>query len=205
MSVEKEIDKVLNKFGNINGHADRVISDLIRFIEDINTEFRQGEIAIAGGHKQNMCLLFAAPDGYELTKHQKDVVKQAMTKIKDTVSRLATDHRDLHGTVSKVGKAIDRNFVPDFGATSREDVFNTPEKIRLINKVICEHFCRHGLSEVAQELAKVSETIDALLFVCATVLLFVYLLAYSTIVFLLDLPTEQLFFCFVSAVCLPAC
>lgn len=79
-----------------------------------------------------------------------------MTKIKDTVSRLATDHRDLHGTVSKVGKAIDRNFVPDFASTSRDDVFNTPEKISLINKVICEHFCRHGLPEVAQELAKVS-------------------------------------------------
>lgn len=78
-----------------------------------------------------------------------------MTKVKETVSRLATDHRDLHGTVSKVGKAIDRNFVTDFSATSREDVFGTPEKINLINKVICEHFCRHGLREVAQELAKV--------------------------------------------------
>lgn len=105
-----------------------------------------------------MLLLFiilTAPDGYELSKYQKEVLKQAMTKIKDTVSRLATDHRDLHGTVSKVGKAIDRNFVPDFAATSRDDVFNTPEKIQMINKVICEHFCRHGLHEVADELAKV--------------------------------------------------
>lgn len=100
-------------------------------------------------------MLIAAPDGYELSKYQKEVLKQAMTRIKETVSRLASDHRDLHGTVSKVGKAIDRNFVPDFAATSRDDVFNTPEKINLINKVICEHFCRHGLQEVAQELAKV--------------------------------------------------
>lgn len=43
MAVEKEVDKVLSKFGNINEHADRVISDLISFIEDINTELRQGE------------------------------------------------------------------------------------------------------------------------------------------------------------------
>lgn len=43
MAVEKEIDKVLNKFGNINEHADRIISDLITFIEDINTELQQGE------------------------------------------------------------------------------------------------------------------------------------------------------------------
>jgi hypothetical protein len=31
--------------------------------------------------------------------------------------------RELHSTVSKVGKAIDRNFVSDFDSTSREDVF----------------------------------------------------------------------------------
>lgn len=43
MAVEKEVDKVLSKFGNINEHADRIISDLISFIEDINTELRQGE------------------------------------------------------------------------------------------------------------------------------------------------------------------
>lgn len=103
-----------------------------------------------------MPVVIAAPDGYELSKYQKEVVKQSMVKLKDTVTRLASDHRDLHGAVSKVGKAIDRNFVPDFAATSREDVFNTPEKIRLINKVICEHFCRHGMQEVAQELAKVN-------------------------------------------------
>lgn len=31
-----------------------------------------------------------------------------MNKIREAVQRLATDHRDLHSTVSKVGKAIDR-------------------------------------------------------------------------------------------------
>lgn len=46
MAVEKEIDKVLSKFGNINEHADRIITDLITFIEDINTELRQGELCI---------------------------------------------------------------------------------------------------------------------------------------------------------------
>lgn len=78
-----------------------------------------------------------------------------MTKAKETVSRLATDHRDLHSTVSKVGKAIDRNFVSDFAATSREEVFNNSYKIELINKVICQHFYRQGMHDVADELAKV--------------------------------------------------
>lgn len=78
-----------------------------------------------------------------------------MTKVKETVLRLATDHRDLHSTVSKVGKAIDRNFVSDFTATSREDVFASPAKINLLNKIICQHFYRQGMQDVAEALAKV--------------------------------------------------
>jgi len=31
-----------------------------------------------------------------------------MDKVRETVQLLAGDHRDLHSTVSKVGKAIDR-------------------------------------------------------------------------------------------------
>lgn len=42
-AVEKEIDKVLSKFGNINEHADKIITDLIKFIENINTELQQGK------------------------------------------------------------------------------------------------------------------------------------------------------------------
>lgn len=103
-------------------------------------------------------------------------MKQAASKVKDTVQRLASDHRDLHSTVSKVGKAIDRvreqslilciykfiydthlfqNFVSDFASTSREEVFSGTEKVQLLNKVICQHFYRQGMIDIAEELAKV--------------------------------------------------
>lgn len=48
------------------------------------------------------------PPDHELTASQIVILKQAMNKVRETVQRLATDHRDLHSTVSKVGKAIDR-------------------------------------------------------------------------------------------------
>lgn len=32
----------------------------------------------------------------------------AVAKVKETISRLASEHRDLHSSVSKVGKTIDR-------------------------------------------------------------------------------------------------
>ncbi|CAB0019268.1 unnamed protein product [Nesidiocoris tenuis] len=77
-----------------------------------------------------------------------------MGKAKETAFRLAAEHRDLHSTVSKVGKAIDRNFVADFSSTSREEVFSGPEKVTLLNRVICQHFYRQGSLEIADILAE---------------------------------------------------
>lgn len=99
-------------------------------------------------------VVFLAGEDHVLTNVQMDILKQNMAKVKETVSKLTTDHRDLHSTVSKVGKAIDRNFVSDFSATSREDIFSSPEKVNLINKVICQHYYRQGMHDVAEELAK---------------------------------------------------
>ena len=91
----------------------------------------------------------------ELTPYEVQVLKHAMSKVRDTVQRLATDHRESHSTVSKVGKAIDRNFISDFASTSREDVFSGPEKTALLNQVIFQHFYRQGMLDIADELAAV--------------------------------------------------
>lgn len=38
--------------------------------------------------------------------------------VKESVSKVGSDHRELHSSVSKVGKAIDRHFVTDYDSTS---------------------------------------------------------------------------------------
>jgi hypothetical protein len=48
-----------------------------------------------------------------------------------------------------------QNFVSDFASTSREEVFAGTEKGQLLNKVICQHFYRQGLLDIAEEIAKV--------------------------------------------------
>lgn len=58
--------------------------------------------------------------------------------------------------VSRVGKTIDRNFTADFASTSREDVFSGPEKTHLLNQVICQHFYRQGMLDIADELVVVN-------------------------------------------------
>lgn len=42
LAVEREVDKVLSKFGSINDHADRVLGELLMYIEGLKTELQNG-------------------------------------------------------------------------------------------------------------------------------------------------------------------
>lgn len=42
LAVEREADKVLIKFGSINEHAERVLSDLLSYIESLKNELENG-------------------------------------------------------------------------------------------------------------------------------------------------------------------
>ena len=50
----------------------------------------------------------SAPAGMEMSAAQTLILSQAVGKVKETITRLAGEHRDLHSSVSKVGKTIDR-------------------------------------------------------------------------------------------------
>lgn len=44
----------------------------------------------------------------ELSPLQCQILAQSAKKVKDTVTRVAIEHKELHGGISKIGKAIDR-------------------------------------------------------------------------------------------------
>ena len=79
---------------------------------------------------------------------------QALQKVKESDSKVGSDHRDLHSSVSKIGKSIDRSFVADYDSTSRDDVFSSPDQQALLNKVILQHFCRQGLLDISDVLIR---------------------------------------------------
>nr|XP_022908298.1 protein RMD5 homolog A [Onthophagus taurus] len=137
-AVEKEVDKILSKFESIGEHANRTLGELVQYIQSLKHQIDN------------------APSNHELTPIQVDTLKQATIKVKETISMLSADHKDLHATVSRVGKVIDKHFIQDFAGATKEDSFNTPQKIELLNKIICQHFYRQGMKDVAQELAKES-------------------------------------------------
>jgi len=133
--VEREVDKVVAKFSSFNANTDKILDQQIANIEAIRKD-----------------LLASAGDS-PATPEQQAVLKEVSRKVSECVGRVATDHRDLHSTVSKVGKAIDRNFVADFDSTSRDDVFSGPTKEQLLNEVILQHFYRQGQLHISEALA----------------------------------------------------
>lgn len=56
LAVEKEIDRVLTKFGSINEHAERVLTDLISYIEGLKEELQNGLYSLHSLYLENLLL-----------------------------------------------------------------------------------------------------------------------------------------------------
>lgn len=50
-----------------------------------------------------------------------------------------------------------QNFTADFGCISNDSVFSG-DKQQLVNEVICQHFFREGLLDIAEEFISVSQS-----------------------------------------------
>lgn len=96
------------------------------------------------------------PETGTLPDHQLKALASVLARSKEKLQRLTSEHRDLHGTVSKVGKAIDRNFVCDLSSTARNDVLVHERNVQLLNKVIAQHFYRQGMDDVADSIIQES-------------------------------------------------
>ena len=140
IAVEKEVDKVKNKFGSLKNSLDKSIDDQIAVIERLQRELGNND----------------AESSNTVTTDQKTIIAADLQTINQQVNKVATDHRDLHSSVSKVGKAVDRNFVSDFDCTSREDVFSGPNKSPLLTDVILQHMYREGKLEIGETLSRES-------------------------------------------------
>jgi len=139
MAVEKEVERVVIKLNNLKDNMETGIDEQIAAIEKL-----QRDIAEDNNGEAN------------ISSAQRDMVRQVSSKVNESVTRIATEHRDLHSAVSKVGKAIDRNFVSDFDSTSREDVFSGPSKEHLLTEVILQHLYREGRLDISEALSRES-------------------------------------------------
>lgn len=100
------------------------------------------------------CVILVPPDG-NLSAEQHALMRDLLANSKEKLRRLTTEHRDVHASVSRVGKTIDKNFVSDLSSTTKTDVLLEDRNIHLLNKVIAQHFYRQGMDDVAETLIQV--------------------------------------------------
>ncbi|XP_059554126.1 E3 ubiquitin-protein transferase RMND5B isoform X2 [Myotis daubentonii] len=99
----------------------------------------------------------AALQGTPLSATLSLVMSQCCRKIKDTVQKLASDHKDIHSSVSRVGKAIDRNFDSEVCGVVSDAVWDSREKQQqILQMAIVEHLYQQGMLSVAEELCQES-------------------------------------------------
>lgn len=153
LSVEKEVQKVSAKFFSTNDNASKNLNELINHLNGIKKELSE------------------AGEGSELTVAQAASLHSCLKRIKETAGKVASEHKDIHGSVSKVGKAIDKNFIADLSSVHNQHVFppfasnqsctldgiddevdESREKTKLLNNVVCEHFFRQGMLEITDSL-----------------------------------------------------
>ncbi|KAL7646243.1 UNVERIFIED_CONTAM: hypothetical protein RMT77_003152 [Armadillidium vulgare] len=138
VAVEKEVEKVLCKFTAFQDRSSLLIRGLYSDLENIKKQIDESE---------------ASDDCFTLRDSINLLQNQILTRTKEIITNLSTEHRDLHSSVSKVGKAIDKNFTADFACVSHENFFDEGKQ-DMINEVICRHYLREGCLNVAETLIK---------------------------------------------------
>ncbi|CAH0625626.1 unnamed protein product [Chrysodeixis includens] len=131
IGVEQDLDKALTKFNSLNDNTNRVLQDIIDQVEDLRKEIAK------------------QPDNTPLTPAQAMVVSDLAASVKQTVFQMSTEHRELHATVSRVGKSIDRHFIADYASVApKAESFCNDANRPIMEQAIAQHLYRQGLEDV---------------------------------------------------------
>ncbi|KAF7494475.1 E3 ubiquitin-protein ligase RMND5A [Sarcoptes scabiei] len=140
-NVEKEADKVFHKFVELKNHGERTLIDLIQKIEN---------------YQRDLSIL-TSPDS-QLTDIQRQLLMEnVVIRCREILTQFSSEHRDIHSSVSRIGKAIDKNFISDYVCVGNDTLFEQSSNQEILNKVIVEHFLRQGRSDIAEKLIQESK------------------------------------------------
>lgn len=136
--MEREQEKVVKKLRTVSGSATEKLQRVLDQIQALKDQ------------------LTAVPGSSEVAVEQSEAVRQCMRGVKETAQAASNEHKDMHATISKLGKAIDKNFSSDISAMSVDGAFSGQPCLEL-NRVMCEHLFRQGKMEVGEALMQEAE------------------------------------------------
>jgi hypothetical protein len=134
--VEKDVDKAVE---SVEEYYNTIENNIDNVIEQIET------------------ILSNSTDENRLKPNICDTIKPLAKQYSDK-------HKDLHGSISKIGKTIDKCFQSDFGNVPIFELFDKPEKLKIIYMIICEDLYRQGRMSIAQKLIEETKLNDNELF-----------------------------------------
>ena len=129
--VDREVGVICDKFHLFAASSSSVLAEALSGVEAVKEEMERIILAAGAEAEQESPSSGAA----SLTTTQTLVLVKALQSAREAAARVSAEHRDLHSSVSKVGKVIDRNFIADYDSTSRADVFSSPDQQRMLNEV----------------------------------------------------------------------
>ncbi|XP_063538508.1 E3 ubiquitin-protein ligase RMND5A isoform X1 [Cydia strobilella] len=139
IGVEQDLDKALTKFNGLHEHTNKCLEDVIKQVEELRKEIA------------NQCANSA------LSQEQVAGVSELAASIKQNVANLSTDHRELHATVSRVGKSIDRHFIADYASVApKAESFCNDANRPIMEQAIAQHLYRQGLEEAGDAFVAAS-------------------------------------------------
>ncbi|XP_052741952.1 E3 ubiquitin-protein transferase RMND5B [Bicyclus anynana] len=135
LGVEQDLDKATSKFTALNEHTNKILEEVINQVEELRKEISQ------------------QPPNTPLSQSQTKVVNDLASSVKQSVFQLSTDHRELHATVSRVGKSIDRHFIADYAAVApKAESFCSDTNRPIMEQAIAQHLYRQDLEDVGDSL-----------------------------------------------------
>jgi hypothetical protein len=134
--VEKDVDKAIESVEEFYHHIDTNLDHIISQIQTLISNSTDDQL-----------------------------IKPTISEtIKPVAKQYSDKHKDLHGSISKIGKTIDKCFQSDFGNVPIFELFDKPEKLKLIYMMICEDLYRQGRMSIAHKLIEETNLNDNDLF-----------------------------------------
>jgi hypothetical protein len=140
-----------------NNMLNFVGKDVDKAIESVEEFYNNIETNLDNAIEQLQLIISNSTDNQTTKVNLHDTIKPVAKQYSDK-------HKDLHGSISKIGKTIDKCFQSDFGNVPIFELFDKPEKLKLVYMIICEDLYRQGRMSIAQTLIEETNLNDDDLF-----------------------------------------